>query len=195
MLLFMSANVYAFVYECKYMLLFLMQIYAFILRFLNFDLSGCSKSICKPIQHIKASKFFKGDPDQWISIKSILPSADLQISKKMMIDADVGNVGFEICSYICNLTSIHLTALQSLKIQNSSNSNKIGSCCHEEWHQSRIWHLFKKIALGFFGRKVTWLGDNFCCAVFFPLVKTNYNVGQGRNKTIFYFSVSYLTSS
>ena len=54
--------------------------------------------------------------------------------------ADVGNVGLQICSYICNLTSIHLTALQSRKIQNSPNSNKIGSCWHEVGRAS-IWNL------------------------------------------------------
>ena len=86
-------------------------------------------------------------------------SLDSKDYQKELSCVDVGNVGLQICSYICNPTSIHLTALQSLKIQNSSNSNKIGSCCCEVWHQSRIWHLFRRMALSFFGQQITWFFD------------------------------------
>ena len=96
-------------------------------------------------------------------------SVDSKVYQKEISCVDVGNVGLQICSYICNPTSIHLTALQSLKIQNSSNSNKIGSCCHEVWHQSRIWHLFKRMALSFFGQQIDWFFDKI---IFFFLVKT-----------------------
>ena len=89
----------------------------------------------------------------WLLV-NIMSHSDDENNMMMINDhwscADVGNVGLQICSYICNLTSIHLTALQSRKIQNSANSNKIGSCCHEEGHQSGIWHLFKRMALRFF---------------------------------------------